>query len=206
MMNQTIKLLMISDIFFLTGFGLMDPILAIFIKDNLVGGTILAAGLASMLFMITKCIIQLPFSKYVDSHDDKVKWLIIGMFLIAFVPFIYYFATDIKLIFLGQFIHGIGAGFAFPTWLGLWSTNLEKKRESYEWSLYSTVTGIGTALTAVIGATIAQFLGFKYTFIIVWIMCLIGCVILLGLENARQKKIESLQYHKKRKFINNRIH
>ena len=44
-MNRIIKLLMISDVFVLTGFGLVQPILAIFIKDNLVGGTIFAAGL-----------------------------------------------------------------------------------------------------------------------------------------------------------------
>ena len=45
-MNRTIKLLMISDIFVITGFGLIDPILAIFIKENLTGGTIFAAGFA----------------------------------------------------------------------------------------------------------------------------------------------------------------
>ena len=53
-MNRTIKLLMFSDIFVLTGFGLIEPILAIFIKENLVGGTIFAAGLASMIFLVTK--------------------------------------------------------------------------------------------------------------------------------------------------------
>lgn len=85
---------MISDIFVLTGFGLMDPILAIFIKDNLVGGTIFAAGLASTLFLITKSIIQLPFSKYVDSHDDRKRWLILGTLLIAVIPFLYILVSD----------------------------------------------------------------------------------------------------------------
>lgn len=35
MMNRTMKLLMISDIFVLAGFGLIQPILAIFINDGL---------------------------------------------------------------------------------------------------------------------------------------------------------------------------
>src|SRR3989338_11595327 len=105
-MNRVIKLLMFSDIFVSTGFGLIEPILAIFIKENMIGGTIFAAGLASTLFLITKSIVQLPFSKYVDSHDDKVKWLMIGTFLIGMVPFIYIFARSISFIYVAQVIYG----------------------------------------------------------------------------------------------------
>lgn len=201
-MNRTIKLLMISDIFVLTGFGLIEPILAIFIKENLVGGTIFAAGLASTLFLITKSTIQLPFSKYVDSHDHKVRWLIVGIFLISIVPFIYIFAQNINYIYVAQIIQGIGAGLAYPTWLGLWSTHLDKKHESFEWSLYSTCTGIGTAITGVAGAAIAQFVGFNYTFALVGIMSLTGGFILFGLERKKEslQKINPQHYHKHRKI------
>ncbi len=202
-MNRTIKFLMFSDIFVITGFGLIDPILAIFIKENLVGGTIFAAGLASMLFLITKCTIQLPFSRYVDKHDDKVKWLILGTLLIATVPFIYIFSKSVNYIYIAQIIYGIGSGLAFPTWLGLWSTNLDKKQESFEWSLYSTLTGLGTAATAAVGAAIAEFIGFVYTFALVGILSIFGCFVLFGLEMKKEKmsKINISHYHKRRKFI-----
>ncbi|MBW3004645.1 MFS transporter, partial [Candidatus Woesearchaeota archaeon] len=186
-MNRTIKLLMFSDIFFMTGFGLIDPILAIFIKENLVGGTIFAAGLASTLFLITKCLVQLPFSRYVDSHDDKIKWLLIGSCLIATVPFIYIFTRHVYYIYFAQILYGLGSGLAYPTWLGLWSTHLDKNHESFEWSLYSTLTGLGTAVTAVIGAAIAEFIGFNYTFALVGLMSIIGCIILLWLEAKNAK-------------------
>src|SRR3989339_596811 len=102
-MNNKIKLLMLSDILVITGFGLIQPILAIFIKENLTGGTIFAAGLASAIFLITKSLIQLPFSRYVDSHDDKLRWLIIGTATIATVPFIYVFTHHIYYMYLAQF-------------------------------------------------------------------------------------------------------
>lgn len=199
-MNRTIKLLMISDIFVLTGFGLIMPILAIFIKDNLIGGTILTAGIASTFFIITKCIVQLPFSRYVDKHEDKVKWLIVGTLLISSVPFIYIFAESVKLIYFAEIIRGVGSGLAYPTWLGLWSINLDKKHESFEWSLYSTLTGLGTAATASIGAAIAEFVGFAYTFIFVGVLSLVGCFILFGLEKKRNKlgKTSLDQYPKMR--------
>jgi len=207
-MNRTIKLLMISDIFLMTGFGLIDPILAIFIKENLIGGTIFAAGLASTLFLITKCAVQLPFSKYVDNHKDKVKWLIVGTFLISIVPFIYIFAKNVTFIYLAQVLHGFGSGLVYPTWLGLWSTHLDKKHESFEWSLYSTLTGLGIAFTATIGAAIAEFVGFVYTFVFVGIMSLISCFILFGLERKNRilPKIEIEHYHKRSKFGHNHLH
>lgn len=204
-MNRVIKFLMISDILMLTSFGLIDPILAIFFKEDLIGGTIFTAGLASTIFFFVKCFVQLPFSKYVDKHSYHVRlrWLIIGAFLISMVPFIYIFAKHIYLIFLAQVIYGIGSGLAYPTWLGLWSTHLDKKKESFEWSLYSTLTGLGTALTAVVGAALAQFVGFTFTFLLVGILSLIGWLFLFELDRRKNKfkTIFEMSYHKKRKMI-----
>jgi len=65
MMNRTMKLLLLSDIFVLTGFGLIQPILAIYINDGgVTGGTMVTAGMASALFMLTKSLVQLPFGHY----------------------------------------------------------------------------------------------------------------------------------------------
>ena len=172
---------MVSDVFVITGFGLIDPILAIFIKGNITGGTIFSAGLASTLFLITKSLVQLPFSSYVDRSDGKRRWLIVGTLMIAVVPFLYLSAKDVGTIYLAQVFHGVGSGLAFPTWLGLWSTHLDRRHESYEWSLYSTMTGIGTALSAAVGAAVAQFLGFAYSFIMVGALSLVGSAILFYL-------------------------
>lgn len=198
--NKTVKLLILSDIFVITGFGLIDPIMAVFINDNIAGGTIFTAGLASTVFMITKSSIQLPFSKHVDSHSDKndLKWLITGTMIIATVPIIYILSTSIYHIYIAQMIHGIGSGLAFPTWLGLWSTHLDKNKESFEWSLYSTSVTIGTSLSAAIGAAIAEYFGFRFTFIFVGIMSVIGCLILFVLrQKIIQKKSKKSKRNKK---------
>ncbi|MBI2671952.1 MFS transporter [Candidatus Woesearchaeota archaeon] len=201
-MNRTIKLLMISDVFVVTGFGLIDPILAIFIKENLIGGTVFTASLASTIFLLVKSMVQLPFSKYIDKESDKTKWVILGSIFISIVPFIYIYSSHIKMIYLAQILYGIGAGLSFPTWLGLWSTNLDKKNESFEWSLYSTLVSLGVAVAAAIGGAIAQFIGFTYTFMFVGLMSFIGSFILLGLEKGNKKRngITTLHYHRKRKM------
>ncbi len=190
-MNRTIMLLVISDMFVLTGFGLVDPVLSIFIKENLTGGTIFAAGLASMAFIVTKSTVQIFFSKIVDKNDRsfRIKSLILGTLIVSSVPFIYVFSNHVNLIYIAQVVHGVGSGLAFPSWMGIWSRNLNIKQRSFEWSFYSTSTGIGTGCAALIGAEIAELFGFIYTFMIVGIISLLGCIVLLGLEmknNSRQ--------------------
>jgi len=202
-MNRTIKLLLLSDVFVTTGFGLIAPIFAIFVKENIVGGTIFTAGIATTLFLLVKGVLQLPFSRYVDAHDNKVRWLMVGTLLGTVVPLFYLFSTSIYHIYIAQALYGLAAALAYPTWLALWSTNLDKKHEGYEWSLYSTFTGLGAALTAAVGSAIAEFIGFQYTFALVAILTFVGGLVLLGLERERVKEdgVSLRQYHKKRKLV-----
>ena len=190
-MNRVVKLLMISDIFVYTGFGLIDPVIAIFFSEKIAGGSVFAAGLAVSLFMVTKSLVQLPFSKHVDENDDDddLKWLIVGTFIVVLVPFLYMVASHIYMIYGIQVLYGIGAGLSYPAWLGLWSTHLDKKKESFEWSLYSTLSGIGTAGAATAGAAIAQYFGFNASFVFAGIMSLLGCFIImdLKLKNGKNK-------------------
>jgi len=192
------KLLMLSDIFVLTGFGLIQPILAIYVNQDIVGGSVLTAGIASAIFMLTKSLVQLPFSKYLDTHGRKAKWLIFGTLLMALVPLIYLTSRSIYQVFLAELIYGIGSGLAYPTWLGLWSVNLEKGKESFQWSLYSTSTGIGTAATGAAGAVIADLSGFTATFLLAGLMCALGCLLLFHLESKMAEKIE-VQYRSKQR-------
>ena len=193
MMNRTMKLLLLSDIFVLTGFGLIQPILAIYINGGgVTGGTMLSAGLASALFLFTKSMVQLPFGHYVDKNSNKTKWLILGTLLMAGVPIIYITANSIYHIYLAEMIYGLGSGLAYPTWLGLWSANLDKGRESFQWSVYSTSTGLGTAATGATGAAVASQVGFYATFIMAGLLCLLGCLALIYMGRRSVEKEENL--------------
>ena len=66
---------MLSDIFVFSGFGLISPILAIFIKDDLIGGTILSAGIASAIFLIVHSILQIIFAKKFNPKDRL--WMVL---------------------------------------------------------------------------------------------------------------------------------
>ncbi len=193
MMNRTMKLLLLSDIFVLTGFGLIQPILAIYINDGgVTGGTMLTAGMASALFLLVKSLVQLPFGHYVDRHAGKARWLILGTLLMASVPIIYLSACSIYHIYLAELIYGLGSGLAYPTWLGLWSVNLEPGKESFQWSIYHTTTGLGTAATGAAGAAVASQVGFAATFLLAGLLCMVGCLALLALERKAGRRAASV--------------
>jgi MFS family permease len=187
-MHKTLKLLTISDIFVFTGFGLVAPVIAIFIKDNLIGGTLLAAGIASAIFLIVHALLQILFADIFTAKDRR--WmLLLGTALIATVPFGYIFATTIWHIYIIQFIYGVGAGFAYPSWYSLFSSYLDRKEGGYQWSVYNSAVSIGTAITAALGAWLAGVIGFRWVFLITGIIAVVGLLILFKLDKNVVKKV-----------------
>ena len=62
-------------------------------------------------------------------------------------------------------------------------------------------------MSAAVGAAIAQFIDFRYTFFLVGLMSLIGGFVLFNLEKQDNlNKINSYYYHKKRKLIHKKHH
>lgn len=180
-MNKVLKILLLSDLFILSGFGLLAPIFAIFIKDDMIGGTILAAGIAQTIYLFTKSLFQLIISKWTDQEKGNKRelyTLIIGSLIFTCVPIFYIFSAHIWHIYIAQFIHGLGAALAYPGWMVLYTRFTDKNKEGYEWSIYNTSVSLGMAAAAAIGAFIADILGFNTLFILVAIFSLLGTILL----------------------------
>ncbi|MFC1598471.1 MFS transporter [Patescibacteria group bacterium] len=180
-MNKVLKILLLSDLLIIAGFGLLAPIFAIFLKDNIIGGSILAVGIAQTIFLFTKAITQIFISKYTDQEKGNVRelyTLVIGSLIFTIVPILYIFADNIWHIYIAQLINGLGAALAYPGWMTLFTRFTDRNKEGYEWSVYDTSVSLGAAATAAVGAYIAEMLGFNTLFIIVAIFSLLGTILL----------------------------
>lgn len=199
-MNKKLLLLILSDIFILSSFGLIAPIFAVFITENLSGGTLVTAGLATTIFLIVRSSVQLPLSKYlIDKDKHKTRLLLAGTFLIITVPFIYIFARSVYTIFIAQAIYGLGAALAYPSWFSLFTTYMDKRHKGFEYTLWSTGVGIGAALAAVSGAKIAETLGFKTLFFAVGGIALLGFLLLIFLDRIEMRDQNKQERFKRRK-------
>lgn len=190
-MNRILKLLIAADTLLWSGLGLISPILAIYVKDHLIGGSLTVVGIAAMIFLVTRVTLQLIFSK-IFNPKDRFWMVVFGTFLIAFVPFLYMLSKNIWHLFLAQIIYGFGAGLSFPAWFSLFASNLTKGREGTEWSIYSAWVGISTGVSAFLGSWVASLFGFGFTFFIAGIFAISGMLVLLRLQ---KEKIEKISRH-----------
>jgi len=198
-MNVKLKLLILSDIFILSSFGLIAPIFAIFINENLVGGSLISAGLATTIFLVVKSSVQLPLSKYfIDKEKHKTRLLLFGTFLIITVPFIYVFSSHVYTIFLAQGIYGLGTAFAYPSWFSLFTTYIDKRHKGFEYAVWSTGIGLGTAVAAFLGAKVADVFGFKFLFFFVGIIAFLGFLLLIILDRIEFKEMLKVERLRKR--------
>jgi len=185
-MDKTLKLLSLSDLFILSGFGLISPILAIYINVNL-GAGIFLAGLATTMLLVTRSIFQLIFSHHFNPKDRL--WLLrVGTGIIALVPFGYMFSQNVWHILAVQFMYGIGASMAYPAWNSFFVCHQDKGQKGFQWSIYNSGVSIGAAISAAIGAFLAQATSFNIVFLLTGILSLIGFAILFKLERSILKR------------------
>lgn len=181
--NKVVRVLTISDVLMISGFGLIAPIFAIFINDSIRGGTIEVAGIASAVYLIVKSIGQIPAASLVDKikgEKDDFWAMLIGSLVISVVPLCYLLISTPFQLYVVQFFYGLAAAIIFPAWMAIFTRHIDKQREGIEWGVYQTLVDIGSAVTASLGGFIAFRYGFDNLFILVSILSFVGSFYLVG--------------------------
>lgn len=185
--NEVIKILTISDIFIISGFGLVAPIFAVYVTDNISGGSLQAAGVASMIYLLARSLGQIPVAHILDKivgERDDFKALFYGTLVTSFVPLLYIFVDSVWQLYLVQLIYGISASFIAPSWLAMFTRHVDKNHEGMEWSIYSMTTDLGAAAVAGLGGIIAYSYGFRPLFVMVFLMSITGTLFLLMMRKS----------------------
>lgn len=188
--NRVIEYLTFSDILLLSGWGLINPIMAVFFTDQIVGGSVELAGLAATTYFVVKSIVQIPVARFNDKRPgewDDYWVMIIGSLLITVSAFMFAFVRLPWQVFAVQIVAGLGGAFSYPSWLAIFTRHIDKREEALEWSLYYTATDLGAALTAGLGGYIAGSFGYQSLFLVVGVVSFLGTLFLGGV--AREVKM-----------------
>jgi MFS family permease len=189
--NKVIKTLIFSDFLFHNGWGLIGPIFAIFITQQIQGGTIASVGLIAATYWLVKSISQPFIAHFLDvtkGEKDDFSFLIYGMYLANLIPLGYIFANELWHVFLLETVRGLAMACVIPSWLGIFTRHVNKGWEAFTWSIQSTAVGFAFAFAAAFGGIIASFLGFKVVFFLVSLFGLIASTFLLVIRNQLFKK------------------
>ncbi|MGB9763052.1 MAG: MFS transporter [Minisyncoccia bacterium] len=191
--------LILSNIFASTGWAFINPVFAIYVVDKIKGGNIQVVGICYFIYWITKGILQLFVSDYLDRVEgeaDDYFTLILGQFLDLIVPLAFLLVKNTGELYLVFFIYGIADSLYVPPWNSIFTRYLNIKRISFEWALNSTGVNLGSALAILMGSSLALIFGFPLTFIFVALCQAISFIILLSLKKYFiSKKKPYLDYY-----------
>jgi MFS family permease len=177
--NKIAVTFIFADFFLHTGWGLVGPIFAIFLTENIAGGSLGTVGFVAATYWFVKSVCQPFIANLFDlkkGETDDFNFLIMGLIVANLVPLGYFFSNQIHHIFLLEAIRGIAMAFVVPAWLGIFSRHIKKDWYAFTWSIQSTVVGLSVAFSAAFGGVIASLLGFRVIFILVSIFGLISAI------------------------------
>jgi len=193
--NKVVGILIASDFFLNLGWGLLAPVFAIFIVQNIavrdMSQAAEVAGFAALFYWITKSILEIPFGHFLDKHrgeKDDFWFMVIGTFITAIVPIGYLFSSVPWHIYLLQILHATGMAMALPSWSAIFTRHIDKGKEAFEWSISSTSIGAGAGIAGGLGGIMAGVVGFKVVFIFVSLFTAMAAILLIVIKDNIFKK------------------
>jgi MFS family permease len=168
-MNPILRILTTSALFSNSAMSLVTPIMAIFIADELTGGSIAAAGYATTIYLATKAVVQMAVGRYTDGDEGCLReyyTALLGRAMFVVIPFTLIFLDHVWELYVIQFIAGVAAAFVFPGWTVLFTRFADRHHEGREWTAFNTFVILGSALAASAGGWLADHYGFSVIFLL----------------------------------------
>ena len=185
-LNRIVRTCILGDIFLWSGWGLLDPIFAIFIVQNAKGATLVSVGILSMIYWIVKGLLQIPVSLYLDKTEgekDDFYAMLSGLLIASIASFGLLMVQTIHQAYFVQFIKAVGFSLYVPSWSAIFSRHLDKNHTAFDWAISSSSASLGLGLAGAIGGTIASLFGFRVVFLVTGLMGLIGAWVMLFVPN-----------------------
>ena len=184
--GRLVKYFVISDFFLLAGWGLIDPVLSVFIIQRVVGGTLMTIGIAAAIYWIIRSVAQIPIANMLDripGERDDFMALVGGLLLVGVSAIAMCWVTRIWELYLVHAIQAIAFAFYYAAWPTIYSRHLDKDAISLDWSLDSSVSGVGAGVAGFLGGVIAGTLGYDVVFVGAGIMAFIAAFVLLAVPD-----------------------
>lgn len=184
--NKVIKILIVSDFFFNYAWGLLGPVFAIFIVQNITFENMTegakVAGFASLIYWVVKAFLQIPIGKYLDKNHgekDDFWFMVSGTFITGIVPLGFLFSFQPWHIYGLQVFHAIAMAMLVPSWYAIFTRHIDKGKEAYEWGAWSATLGFGVGIAGAVGGIMVATLGFELLFISVGAINTFSALLLL---------------------------
>ena len=194
-MNNWFKHILQGDILFLTILGLLTPVFALFLKDQIPNANLFTISFAEAIYLFTISIFR-PFTSLSAKYDhyglktQKLLWF--GSVLIIITPFLYILSRDIVDIFIIQFLYGVGISFAEPAWIEV-TKQTKKITLAIKFEQFNTIGTLISAGLVLVGGFIAQHQGMRALFFYIGLTLILASIfIALLFEKVKKTDLKKI--------------
>lgn len=183
-LNKIVSALIFADLALLAGWGLVNPVMSVFVTERISGGSLTAVGIAVAIFWFTRAILQIPVAAYMDrtpGERDDYQILIMGLMIAAAAAFLMPIARTVNHVYLIEFVHAVAFAFYIPAWTTLFTHHVDPQHTAVEWAIDRSVSAIATGASGLLGGIVAGLYGFNAVFVIAGVMSLVAAFgVMLG--------------------------
>lgn len=185
--NKVIQLLTLSYSVVLAGWGLITPIIAVYVVENIPNAGLEAVGIGTTLYLLTRSVAQLPIAYGLDrrkGEKDDFFALFTGLVLVGTAAFAYSGIINVWQLYVIQILYGLGDALIYPSWSSLFTRHLDKDKIATETSLFQAAADLSSALSASLGALLILKFGYHPVFIIVGVATWLGAFLLIPMYRS----------------------
>lgn len=191
-------ILLICNILLVTFISVLATVATIMSGDVIQGELALSDDKATWLTTLNLLGINtvVPASSWFGDRFGYKTMLGIGILIFAMATMIASFSVNFAMLGSARLLEGIGSGFIFPIGLATITQNLSPQKLSLGLILYvSAAFGAGFALGLPLSGFLAQFYSWRWIFILISILAIIGFISCwLVHEDTERKKTSSFDY------------
>lgn len=177
--SKVIKYLILADLIWEASWGLISPVFAVFVVEKIIGGNAFIVGLASAIYLILFSVVRIPVASFLDKKKgerDDFLAVFYGFLLGSLVPFGFIFSKFPWQVYILQAIYGIAMAVAFSGYMAIFTRWIDKGKEATEWGIRASLISLISGFMAAIGGAMVMKVGFNFTFLLVGILNLFGCL------------------------------
>lgn len=173
-MHKQIKLLILTNSFFIFAVSLFAPLYAIYVEQ--ISASLYHVGGIWGFYLI--CVGVLVY--FISKFENKIKYadyfLILGFMFRSIGWCGYLFASSLIHLYLIQIFIALGESFSTPSYNFLFSKNLDRGKSGSEWGLNTSLNAFIIGFAAIAGSIIVQNYGFAPLFIIMITLSLVSTI------------------------------
>ncbi|PIP30004.1 hypothetical protein COU12_01640 [Candidatus Jorgensenbacteria bacterium CG10_big_fil_rev_8_21_14_0_10_54_38] len=184
--NRVIRSFIAADLLLWGGWGLVNPVFALFVVDRIAGATAATVGVAVAVYWLVRSLVQVPVAMFIDRHKgekDDFFTLIAGLVLAGFAAMAFPLAVSVRGLIAVAFLQGVAFGLYIPAWSAMFSRHLDKEHYAFDWSLDNTTLGIASGIAAAAGGAAVSFFGFNAIFILAGVFSFASALLLVMVPN-----------------------